>query len=167
MADVIGLIILIAVALFIIRLFAGGPESPSRPQRAAPHRPPGRHPVAQARVDQVAALFPNIRVDDIREDLARTGSVDATIENILSGRLVDSSSSKSAAPPPSKLASLLEVEPLETPPPNKWESSPEARANNLKQRKAFMLQEARRKFMEKNGQPAAPDAPSAATGAAS
>lgn len=130
-----------------------------------------------SQIDQVRAMFPHFSDDEIRDDLSRTGSVDQTIENILSGRFVvcSSSSCKNIAPefqskpfplfsssqpqpPPSQsstdksgkqiksttMASLLKQPAPDIRPPNKWESSPEARAENLRQRKAFMLHEARK-----------------------
>ena len=38
-------------------------------------------------VDAVAAIFPNVPRNVIAEDLARTGSVELTTENILDGRI--------------------------------------------------------------------------------
>ena len=113
MPDFVGIVILLAVALFILRIFSSG-DSASRPNAPQPRRaaPIGRHPVSQQKarrdrtsspeplltrgfravaamqVDQVRSMFPSLGPDEIRDDLSRTGSVDATIDNILAGRVV-------------------------------------------------------------------------------
>ncbi|KAL2913928.1 hypothetical protein HK105_206519 [Polyrhizophydium stewartii] len=115
-----------------------------------------------AKVDTVLAMFPNFPRSTIEIDLSHTGSVEETCERILSGALVPP-----PTPPPTAAATAaqspragapdlaafapspyLAAKPVEAEPPKKWEATPEARQMNLRQRKEFMVQQARKKFLE-------------------
>ncbi|KAI8928470.1 hypothetical protein BC831DRAFT_548296 [Entophlyctis helioformis] len=163
---------------------AAGPSGSGTgtPRTAATPRRRGRHPVRADQVDTVLSMFPAFQRASIELDLSHTGSVDATIERILSGALVpvrapapclahtaiqpSSRSTHSAhrqpPPPPAPVAQQASAhaspvtqhkpspyltsvgQPPVAEPPKKWEASPEARQSNLRQRKEFMVQEARR-----------------------
>ncbi|KAL2914160.1 hypothetical protein HK105_206418 [Polyrhizophydium stewartii] len=111
-----------------------------------------------AKVDMVLAMFPNFPRSTIEIDLSHTGSVEETCERILSGALVPP-----PTPPPTAAATAaqspragapdlaafapspyLAAKPVEAEPPKKWEATPEARQMNLRQRKEFMVQQARK-----------------------
>lgn len=122
-------------------------------------------------------MFPGVPHSAIDEDLAYTGNLEETCENILTGRIrispvslalnpTSSSSSSSSIPSqssqPSSSSSSTTPYPLglnfdpstplpETPPPKFWESEAGMRNENLRLRKQYMVQEARQKFLEKSG----------------
>ncbi|KAL2918493.1 hypothetical protein HK105_201894 [Polyrhizophydium stewartii] len=115
-----------------------------------------------AKVDMVLAMFPNFPRSTIEIDLSHTGSVEETCERILSGALVPP-----PTPPPTAAATAaqspragapdlaafapspyLAAKPVEAEPPKKWAATPEARQMNLRQRKEFMVQQARKKSLE-------------------
>eukprot|EP00842_Homolaphlyctis_polyrhiza_P005496 jgi/Hompol1/5948/HPOL_000913-RA len=117
-------------------------------------------------IDTVLSMFPHFPRETIEIDLSHTGSVQETCDRILSGALVPpppppsmpstSTASSSTAGPSSAtsttptgsattspLAPYFNSNPIESEPPKKWEASPDARQMNLRQRKEFMIQQAR------------------------
>ncbi|KAJ3415404.1 hypothetical protein HDV05_004998 [Chytridiales sp. JEL 0842] len=149
----------------------GGPTPPSTSNpsrtagaavngvRPAAGRPRRLHPVSPAQVDTVLGMFPHFPRHVIEADLAATGSVEATCENILTGLLVPpppppTPSPASSATPSHASSSLsqLVAKVASSPPtaesiPKKvWEATPEAREANLKARKEMMVKQAREKL---------------------
>ncbi|KAH6562139.1 hypothetical protein BASA50_003082 [Batrachochytrium salamandrivorans] len=133
------------------------------------HARRGRHPVPPSSVDAVFSMFPHIPRTAIELDLSNTGSVEETCDRILSGALVaplapsappsaPSSGAMSASSLTDKAARPVfqnkpspylkpSAEPVDEP-PKKWEASSDARQTSLRQRKEFMVQQARKKFLE-------------------
>ncbi|ORZ33340.1 hypothetical protein BCR44DRAFT_1501242 [Catenaria anguillulae PL171] len=70
------LVMVFAAASF----FSGGGSNAPRPSRAP-------RPVSEEMISQVLALFPDADRAAVRADLAQTGSVEATVDRILAGRL--------------------------------------------------------------------------------
>lgn len=103
-------------------------------------------------------MFPHIPREAIENDLSMTGNVEETCENILTGRIVipatpspaassSSSSSSSSSARHTTIVSLATLPDSTTvsasEPPKEWESDAARRAENLRKRKEFMLQQAR------------------------
>ncbi|KAJ3323192.1 hypothetical protein HDU76_013718 [Blyttiomyces sp. JEL0837] len=106
-------------------------------------------------VDTVLSMFPHFPRRTIEDDLAITGSVEATCDKILSGLLVPpptptpepSSSSTSSKQHTSFLQQVqhdvIESKPLGEAPKKVWESTAEEREANLRARKEHMVRLAR------------------------
>ncbi|KAI9207661.1 uncharacterized protein BJ171DRAFT_493330 [Polychytrium aggregatum] len=156
MADNITVIISVVILIFVIRYIFGGP---SRRSSDVPQTYPTqansapRYRVTPDKVEAVLSMFPHFPRQVVEADLGQTGSVERTIENILSNRLV-------APPPPEPVgsspsptkASLAESIDFSKPavePPRVWEQTPEGRQANLRARKEFMVRQARAKLLEK------------------
>jgi FixJ family two-component response regulator len=95
-------------------------------------------------------MFPHISSEAIENDLAVTGSVEETCENILTGRIVipmpvptTGSSSSSFSSKPFAPVTLSDALTPAAEPPKEWESDAAKRAENLRKRKEFMVQQAR------------------------
>ncbi|KAJ3146767.1 hypothetical protein HDU89_006022 [Geranomyces variabilis] len=157
MADTLA-VLLGAFLFFIVVKYVvlGGPTSTSRTPRTAAvaQRSRPAYPVSPEKVDTVLAMFPAFPRATIQQDLARTGSVEQTCENILTGALVPppapirpssvSQTPASGSKDGSRYAAKLNLgsEPL-VEPAKVWEQTPEGREQNLRARKEFMLQQAR------------------------
>ncbi|KAJ8330450.1 hypothetical protein O5D80_001436 [Batrachochytrium dendrobatidis] len=165
MSDTTTILVSLVLLFFVVRyvLFGGQTQPPgSNVTRQTVTSRRGRFPVPLSSVDAVFSMFPHIPRATIELDLSNTGSVEETCDRILSGALVapvtpvpvntsqarvsTASTPASSLPvftnkPPPYLKSELEVvaEPLK-----KWEPSPDARQLSLRQRKEFMVQQARR-----------------------
>ncbi|KAJ3125520.1 ADP-ribosylation factor GTPase activating protein, ER-Golgi transport [Nowakowskiella sp. JEL0407] len=124
-----------------------------------------REPSFNAKVNQVLELFPMYATPTARiivelDLLKNKGNVENTCENIIAGRLriptpppaPQPSSSKINAPSTSSKGFIESVDlnkPLEGETPSRtWDNSPQARQQNLRQRKEFMIKQARQKFLE-------------------
>jgi hypothetical protein len=105
-------------------------------------------------------MFPTFPRNVIQTDLGQTGSIESTIERILTGQLVAVSFYGSdddqlicqpptpVAPQASTTAPKKEIKTIDldrpvNEPAKKWESDPDLRSMNLQQRKAYMVQQAR------------------------
>ncbi|KAJ3090135.1 hypothetical protein HDU96_003526 [Phlyctochytrium bullatum] len=102
-------------------------------------------------------MFPHFPRHVIEQDLAATGSVEATCDNILSGALVPpppeptpthtSSSSSSASSAANPLRSFIKDESAPIPVAEKvWQPTKEAREANLRARKEQMVRAARERL---------------------
>ncbi|KAI8921222.1 hypothetical protein DFJ77DRAFT_426019 [Powellomyces hirtus] len=156
MADILTLIIAaVLFGAFVKYILFGGSNSQQQVGRpgAAPQRSQFLHSVPPEKIETVLAMFPAFPRSTIQQDLARTGSVEQTCENILSGVLVPPPAPVIPTAPtasvraagsssvfPAHLATSTEplVEPAKV-----WEQTPEDREKNLRARKEFMLQQAR------------------------
>ncbi|KAJ3284799.1 hypothetical protein HDU79_007850 [Rhizoclosmatium sp. JEL0117] len=125
------------------------------------------------KVDSVLSMFPHYPRDVIERDLARTGSVELTLENILSGALPapppppvpqpsSSSSSTISSFSPSPYLTPKVLDPDAPEPPKVWEQTAAGREANLRARKEHMVRLARER-MEK--EKAAKEAAAASTSA--
>ncbi|KND05028.1 uncharacterized protein SPPG_00707 [Spizellomyces punctatus DAOM BR117] len=173
MADSTTVVISVALIILFFRyiVFGGPSQSSSSSNRttAAPisstRASPIRH-VSPDKVDTVLSMFPAFPRSTIEADLARTGSVEQTCENILTGVLVpppqpipssstgsssSSTLSKSTGTPSHAALSTL-INDTNAPlsePPRMWEQTAEAREKSLRARKEYMLRQARQKMLEK------------------
>ena len=122
----------------------------------------------QEKVNLVSAMFPHIPKAIIQEDLRNGSTVEQTCEKIISGQIVqpiqsnstdignlltsDQSNSKSFNPQSSSQSKIvfkhLNGPVIESEPLKMWESESEKRQQLLKQRKAYMIQQARLKFLK-------------------
>ncbi|KAI8827246.1 uncharacterized protein EV422DRAFT_33404 [Fimicolochytrium jonesii] len=175
-ADAVTVFVAIVVFVFFVKYVVfGGPSHPpstdgSSYTSASSQRTFGRHRVPAASIDTVQSMFPAFPRSTIEQDLSRTGSVEVTCENILSGRLVappqplpsqqrpatapaGSSGAKNGSVSP--LAALIRDESVPVSEPKKvWDATPEGRESNLRARKEFMVQQAREKLLAKQRQQA-------------
>ncbi|KAL3901314.1 MAG: hypothetical protein SGCHY_000693 [Lobulomycetales sp.] len=102
-------------------------------------------------------MFPDFPRETIELDLSRSGSVQATCDNILNGLLVAppppraaSASSNSSSGKSSLLQSVRDFDALPSEEPSKqWLDSAKDRESQLRQRKLFMLNQQREKFLKK------------------
>ncbi|KIY61169.1 hypothetical protein CYLTODRAFT_427659 [Cylindrobasidium torrendii FP15055 ss-10] len=85
MAEVVNVAVAFLVIVFIFR-WATTPGEQSEADKALGFRP---KKATQPMVDTVAAMFPDIPVDNIRYDLLRTGSVETTSNRILERGFLD------------------------------------------------------------------------------
>jgi coupling of ubiquitin conjugation to ER degradation protein 1 len=111
-------------------------------------------------VAEIQELFPHISSTLISQDLQSTKSRQLTIERILNGSLRPAAGSINNTPSSSSATTATKVVQKQVPtlayiteqerhdPGKKWEASSESRSLNLRQRKEFMMQQARKKFME-------------------
>ena len=119
----------------------------------------------ESRVKLVSSMFPHVPKSLIENDLRAGSRVEETCEKIISGRLersqvstinnnqrnnVDSSATSSKISQSLHMSEILSSPILEEAPPKIWESESDKRQNLLKQRKAYMIQQARFKFLNKD-----------------
>jgi coupling of ubiquitin conjugation to ER degradation protein 1 len=121
------------------------------------------------RVKLVSTMFPHVPKVLIESDLRSGSRVEEVCEKIMSGRLTATEASSSsnantdsdptsqaAGSVPSKppqnlyLKDLIDKPAIEAEPPKVWESESDKRQELLRQRKAFMIQQARLKFLNKD-----------------
>ncbi|KAJ3213815.1 hypothetical protein HDU67_002409 [Dinochytrium kinnereticum] len=171
MADSVTTIVALVILFFLIRfLFGGGDPAPANgsgaargngAQRAARSQPRRLHPVSPAQVDTVLSMFPHFPRNVIEADLAATGSVEATCDNILSGALVPppqpiSSSSSKTGPTTNPLKNFIKDDSVPMPSVHEkvWEPTREGRESNLRARKEQMVRMAREKLKKAKAEPA-------------
>jgi coupling of ubiquitin conjugation to ER degradation protein 1 len=121
------------------------------------------------RVKLVSTMFPHVPKVLIESDLRNGSRVEEVCEKIMSGRLTATEASSSfnantdsnptsqaegsvSSKPPQNLylKDLIDKPAIEEEPPKVWESEGEKRHELLRQRKAFMIQQARLKFLNKD-----------------
>ncbi|KAJ1565067.1 hypothetical protein HK096_004739, partial [Nowakowskiella sp. JEL0078] len=121
-----------------------------------------RNPSFQSKVAQVLELFPDFAAEHARiiielDLLRNNGNIDSTCEKILSGRLIvplppaptSTSSNASSVKETTGFVSTVDFsKPIGEAPLSNWETNPESRQMNLRQRKEYMLKQARQKFLE-------------------
>ncbi|XP_061439776.1 lipid droplet-regulating VLDL assembly factor AUP1 isoform X2 [Rhineura floridana] len=135
------------------------PPVPSQPL-GAPFRPP---PTAASAEDvrlmdmaqHVREVLPHVPLAVIRKDLAQTNCVDATIANLLEGRVPFTSSEvETEASSPTASVSrghYLAASSMAMAPVKLFARSPEARHLSLQERKQALYDCARRRYTEKHG----------------
>lgn len=119
----------------------------------------------EERVKLVSAMFPHIQKAAIEEDLRNGSRVEETCEKIMSGRLaeiqdnssslgdlnrIDNSQKSMSTKTNSYSRPHLESPIIQEEPPKIWDSESNKRQELLRQRKAFMIQQARLKFINKD-----------------
>ncbi|KAJ3221430.1 hypothetical protein HDU81_010641 [Chytriomyces hyalinus] len=158
--DPVTVVVSLLLLFFILRYLLASPQQSqtNRQQNGAATANTGRtgrrQVVPPERVDAVLQMFPNYPRNVIESDLARTGSVERTLDNILSGALpappppppTNSSSSVSEAPvafsaSPYLVAAISQESNVE--PEKVWEQTPAGREANLRLRKEHMVRQAR------------------------
>ncbi|KAI8830322.1 hypothetical protein BJ741DRAFT_652412 [Chytriomyces cf. hyalinus JEL632] len=159
--DPVTVVVSLLLLFFILRYLLASPQQSqtNRQQNGAAAtgtntgRTGRRQVVPPERVDAVLQMFPNYPRNVIESDLARTGSVERTLDNILSGALpapppppANSSSSVSEAPvafsaSPYLAAAISQESNVE--PEKVWEQTPAGREANLRLRKEHMVRQAR------------------------
>lgn len=97
--------------------------------------------------NQVKEVLPNVPLDAIRRDLARTWDVDLTITNILEGLVPYVPEGQGPAAPSRPQRSSVE----QAAAPSSSKKSAQGGASTFQERKAKMIAEARRKYIEKHG----------------
>jgi len=115
------------------------------------------------RVKLVSTMFPHVPKTLIENDLRNGSKVEQVCEKIMSGRLTatfseppeNNYSDQKSLAESSKLPQNSRKDHLDTPtikeePPKLWESESDKRQQLLRQRKAFMIQQARLKFLNKD-----------------
>ncbi|KAJ3229405.1 hypothetical protein HDU78_009065 [Chytriomyces hyalinus] len=160
--DPVTVVVSLLLLFFILRYLLASPQQSQTNNRqqngaaatANTGRTGRRQVVPAERVDAVLQMFPNYPRNVIESDLARTGSVERTLDNILSGALpappppppANSSSSVSEAPvafsaSPYLAAAISQASNVE--PEKVWEQTPAGREANLRLRKEHMVRQAR------------------------
>ncbi|TPX56707.1 hypothetical protein CcCBS67573_g09327 [Chytriomyces confervae] len=161
--DPVTVVVSLLLLFFILRYLLASPQQSQTNNRqqngaaatANTGRTGRRQVVPPERVDAVLQMFPNYPRNVIESDLARTGSVERTLDNILSGALpappppppqANSSSSVSEAPvafsaSPYLAAAISQKSNVE--PEKVWEQTPAGREANLRLRKEHMVRQAR------------------------
>lgn len=175
-ATTINAVIFILVVFVVLRyiVFSGSEESNPDPNAPIAHRPDEfreldnieqhaaalqaerltreyderqRRPVTQSMIEVVQAIAPNVSVAQIRWDLEKTGNIEATVERYLSeGTLPHppkydpepASSSSTRNPTEPSKASKME-----------WKNTKEERQEQLLKQRQIMLEDARKKFLDK------------------
>ncbi|KAI9262081.1 hypothetical protein BY458DRAFT_515391 [Sporodiniella umbellata] len=170
MNDSVSILVAVFLILVILRWMLGGnqsnPSNQRTSQRQTSRRP--QHRVTSQMIEMVRAMFPDIPTAAIQADLQRTGSVEATVDNVLrdgglplpvsavpptNNTTANASTSSSRISP--QHADLVQryrinvdqVDQQEEP-PKTWETSPDKRQEILKKRKEFMVLQARKRMME-------------------
>ncbi|CAH1258390.1 AUP1 [Branchiostoma lanceolatum] len=115
----------------------------------------------QVMVSQVREVLPQVPEDIVRRDLMETGDVDATITNILEGRVrytpetpppTPEQASKLSSPPTQDDCAAQMASPVEIPKfAGEFNRAPDQRHMSLQERKQAMYDIARRRYMEKHG----------------
>ncbi|XP_019615147.1 PREDICTED: ancient ubiquitous protein 1-like [Branchiostoma belcheri] len=115
----------------------------------------------QVMVSQVREVLPQVPEEIVRRDLTETGDVDATITNILEGRVrytpetpppTPEQASKLSSTPQQDVGAAQMASPLEVPKfAGEFNRSPDQRHMSLQERKQAMYDIARRRYMEKHG----------------
>ncbi|XP_060103224.1 lipid droplet-regulating VLDL assembly factor AUP1-like [Heteronotia binoei] len=139
--------------------YAPVPSQPlaARPQAFSSSPPTEDTPHLTGMAQRVKEVLPHVPLAVIRKDLAQTNCVDATIANLLEGRVPFTPSE--AEEEPSLLGpSVSSAQPPAAPPPaalplKVFARSPEARHLSLQDRKRALFDYARRKYTEKYGMP--------------
>ncbi|KAI8828791.1 hypothetical protein BJ741DRAFT_625118 [Chytriomyces cf. hyalinus JEL632] len=159
--DPVTVVVSLLLLFFILRYLLASPQQSQTNNRqqngaaatANTGRTGRRQVVPPERVDAVLQMFPNYPRNVIDADLARTGSVERTLDNILSGALpapppppANSSTSVSEAPvafsaSPYLAAAISQESNVE--PEKVWEQTPAGREANLRLRKEHMVRQAR------------------------
>ncbi|XP_028600486.2 lipid droplet-regulating VLDL assembly factor AUP1 isoform X2 [Podarcis muralis] len=135
------------------------PPAPSQPSgtqdRAFPSVASAEDVRWSGMAQRVKEVLPHVPLAVIRKDLARTNCVDATIANLLEGRVPfipsEAEAEDSSAAPSVSGAHYLASAPLTPAPMKLFARSPEARHLSLQERKRLLYDYARRRFMEKHG----------------
>lgn len=89
-------------------------------------------------------MFPHLPRPIIEHDLSITGSVEETCDRILSGALRNTTTTNQQTNAPINKTSNYLASTVDKEPPRVWNSSSQDRQLNLKQRKEFMVQQARK-----------------------
>ncbi|KAL8206405.1 UNVERIFIED_CONTAM: hypothetical protein K2H54_002318 [Gekko kuhli] len=133
---------------------------PSQPLAARPPAPTSSPPAGDPRLmgmaQRVKEVLPHVPLAVIRKDLAQTNCVDATIANLLEGRVPFTPSEAEEEPPlpgPSVPSPPPPASPPATLPLKVFARSPEARHLSLQDRKHALFDYARRRYTEKYGMP--------------
>ncbi|XP_053258299.1 lipid droplet-regulating VLDL assembly factor AUP1 [Podarcis raffonei] len=135
------------------------PPAPSQPSgsqdRAFPSVASAEDVRWSGMAQRVKEVLPHVPLAVIRKDLARTNCVDATIANLLEGRVPfipsEAEAEDSSAAPSVSGAHYLASAPLTPAPMKLFARSPEVRHVSLQERKRLLYDYARRRFMEKHG----------------
>eukprot|EP00058_Branchiostoma_floridae_P023572 XP_002609062.1 hypothetical protein BRAFLDRAFT_283288 [Branchiostoma floridae] len=122
----------------------------ARPKQPAPTSTGDRTPRTGnvVMVSQVREVLPQVPEDIVRRDLTETGDVDATITNILEGRV---RYTPETPPPTPEQASKLSSPPQQDDGAAQFNRSPDQRHMSLQERKQAMYDIARRRYMDKHG----------------
>lgn len=92
---------------------------------------------------QVKEVLPQVPQETILKDLAKTNSVDDTITNLIEGRV-----NYEALTQPEETPAVVKRDKNAS---SAWATSPERRMKSYKERKAEMIEKARRAYIEKHG----------------
>ncbi|KAJ3073362.1 hypothetical protein HDU98_001711 [Podochytrium sp. JEL0797] len=160
--DPVTIVVSLVILFFVLRYLLAPAEASANPQlqqgtraASAGGRPRRQQAVSQAKVDAVLSMFPNYPRHIIEQDLARTGSVEMTLENILSGALpappppAPTASSSSSIPStfsPSPYLTPTVLDPSSPEPAKVWEQTAKGRELNLRARKEHMVRVARERM---------------------
>ncbi|KAJ3377957.1 hypothetical protein HDU84_008083 [Entophlyctis sp. JEL0112] len=182
-ADPLTIAVSLVVLFFVLR-YLFGPSLQRLPLlvlirvQSPPHRSPPKARTdaanaptpapTSAPVDAVLAMFPDYPRATIERDLARTDSVEQTLDNILSGALPApppvsapaTASTRNSELPASFSPSPYLVSPSESdapPPENVWNPNPTSREANLRARKEHMVRLARERALKKRTDDATDD----------
>ncbi|KAK9470308.1 uncharacterized protein V1510DRAFT_423394 [Dipodascopsis tothii] len=96
----------IIIGFLVVRWCVSSSSAPAPTAAAAtPNRPaPRRRAVTPGMIEVVQSLAPGLTVDQIRADLERSGSVEATVERILAEGSLPGAAPAPAAPAPASVA---------------------------------------------------------------
>ncbi|KAJ3319143.1 hypothetical protein HDV06_006646 [Boothiomyces sp. JEL0866] len=111
--------------------------------------------ITTEQIDQIQAMFPNVSRQSIINDLQNTRSTHLTIENIMNGNLPTVQTPQVTPQQPkvqqkkADISKYLTDEVIQAP-TAEWTDNAEKRAEQLLQRKKYMLQQARLKMKAKS-----------------
>ncbi|ORX98336.1 hypothetical protein K493DRAFT_313672 [Basidiobolus meristosporus CBS 931.73] len=181
MNDGVSILVAIFIILLVFRwLLGSSPSNQDRQRRTGTGLATGRRYVSPEQVSTVHGMFPNVPIAAIQADLARTGSVEVTCDNILrDGGLPlpveatpqpaqnppsttnnASSSSSNSKATATNLIHRFNINPeneenATVAPPKVWEATADKRQDNLQRRKEHMILQARKRFLEQQQKKAA------------
>ncbi|KAK9760344.1 hypothetical protein K7432_015736 [Basidiobolus ranarum] len=173
MNDGVSILVAIFIILLVFRwLLGGSPSNQDGQRRTGTGLSTGRRYVSPEMISTVHSMFPNVPLAAIQADLARTGSVEITCDNILrdgglplpveatpqpspnvqpnSNTGTSSSTNKATA---ANLIHRFNINPeneesSSVAPPKVWEATADRRQDNLQRRKEHMILQARKRFLE-------------------
>ncbi|KAJ3376081.1 hypothetical protein GGF31_000148 [Allomyces arbusculus] len=144
--DMITVFILLTILFATVGFFTG----PSGPRR---------YPVTEEMVSQVVALFPDVDRTAARNDLQLSGSIEATVENILAGKVRRQAAGAGTAPTGARTATATAANASPASTRTRWEGW--IRGESLQAKRMAMVAEFRPAFLAKEAALAAQAVPGA------